>query len=158
LPASSDITRKAAFVFLSSSAGQTEETEDAVDLLPYLDGELSDDPHEYLYWRSGPTQAIRDERWKLIKYKRTDVTDLLEPPAAGWPTDAPLGLVTLLYDLQNDPGETTNVANRYPEIVEGLEAEFAEWNAQLPPPSEAILSAIRSAIIQVDGERVQLIY
>ncbi len=117
-----------------------------------------DNPHEYLYWRSGPTQAIRDERWKLIKYKRTDVTGLLEPPAAGWPTDAPLGLVTLLYDLQNDPGETTNVANRYPEIVEGLEAEFAEWNAQLPPPSEAILSAIRSAIIQVDGERVQLIY
>ena len=149
----------------TAAAGQIVETEDAVDLLPYLQGELSGNPHDYLYWRSGPTQAIRDERWKLIKFKRTDFnaadlnnTGRLDPPAGGWTDDAPLGLVTLLYDLQNDPRETTNFANRYPEILERLEGKFTEWNAQLPPVSEAILPALRSSIAEIDGERVQLIY
>ena len=149
----------------TAAAGQIVETEDAVDLLPYLEGVLSGNPHEYLYWRAGPTQAIRDERWKMIKFKRTDFdyadlnnTGRLDPPADGWGTDAPLGLVTLLYDLENDPGETTNYASQYPEILSRLEAEFAQWNAELPPASEAILPALRSTIVEIDGERVQLIF
>ena len=149
----------------TAAAGQMVETEDAVNLLPYLQGELSGNPHEYLYWRSGPTQAIRDERWKLIKFKRTDFneanlnnTGRLDPPVGGWTDKAPLGLVTLLYDLQNDPGETTNLADQHPEILERLETEWAEWNAQLPPPSEAILPGWRSIIAEIDGEIVQLIF
>jgi arylsulfatase A-like enzyme len=149
----------------TAAAGQMVETEDAVNLLPYLQGELSGNPHEHLYWRSGPTQAIRDERWKLIKFKRTDFneanlnnTGRLDPPVDGWTDKAPLGLVTLLYDLQNDPGETTNLADQHPEILERLETEWAEWNAQLPPPSEAILPGLRSTIAEIDGETVQLIF
>ena len=69
-----------------------------------------------------------------------------------------LGLVTLLYGLKNDPGETTNVADRYPEIVRRLEIKHGEWNAQLLPPDGAILPGIRSTLTEIDGEAVQLIF
>ena len=59
-------------------------------------------------------------------------------PTGGWPTDAPLGYLTVLYDLETDPGETTNVASEYPNIV-AIESAYADWNAQLPIPSKAIL-------------------
>ncbi len=149
----------------TAAAGQAVETEDTVNLLPYLKGERTGNPHDFLYWRAGPTIAIRDEQWKLIKFKRSDFTEAdlnstgrLDPPAGGWTTDAPLGLVTLLYDLKNDPGETTNVAERYPEIVKRLENKHAEWNTQLLPLDESILPAIRSTLTEIDGETIQLIF
>jgi hypothetical protein len=39
-----------------------------------------------------------------------------------------------LFDLMSDIGETTDLASSRPEIVSELEAEFAGWQAQLPPP------------------------
>jgi arylsulfatase A-like enzyme len=149
----------------TAAAGDMVETEDSVNLLPYIKGERSDDPHEFLFWRAGPTQAIRDERWKLIKYKLTDFTEAdlndtgrLDPPTGGWATGTPLGLITLLYDLRNDPQESNNVAAQYLDIVKRLEAEHAKWNNELPPPDESILPAIRSTLIDVDGKTVQLIF
>ena len=56
----------------TAAAGQEVETEDSVNLIPYITGERSDSPHEFLYWRADPTQAIRDDRWKMIKFKRTE--------------------------------------------------------------------------------------
>ncbi len=149
----------------TAAAGAERETEDSVNLLPFLDGGRSGDPHDYLYWRAGPTQAIRDGRWKMIKYKLTDFTaaDLdqtgrLTPPPAGWSTAAPLGLVTLLYDLDSDPQESNNLADEYPQVVRRLELEYQDWDAQLPRPSEAILPAIRSTLIEVDGNSIQIIF
>ena len=74
----------------SAAAGQGTTTEDSVNLLPYLTGKIDSAPHEYLYWRAGPTVAIRDERWKLIRYNKpsrskADLRDdgRLQPPPEG---------------------------------------------------------------------------
>ena len=148
----------------TGAAGSARTTEDSVDLLPYLAGDQAGRPHEHLFWRSGPNMAIRDERWKLIRYRLTDFTrdDLdetgrLTPPAEGWPTDAPLGHVTMLYDLNADPGETVNLASEHPDVVERLTARHAEWVETLPT-EPAILPAVRSTLVEVDGETVQLIF
>ena len=148
----------------TGAAGNAMTTEDSVDLLPYLRGERDGRPHDHLYWRSGPNAAIRDERWKLIRYRRTDFTaeDLgeagrLTPPAEGWPTDAPLGHLTMLYDLDRDLGETINLAGERPDVVERLSARHAEWVGTLPT-APAILPAVGSTLAEVDGEAVQLIY
>jgi hypothetical protein len=57
--------------FAAAAGGATSDS-DGVDLIPFLNRDAERAPHEYLYWRSGPTLAIRDRRWKLIKYNRTD--------------------------------------------------------------------------------------
>ena len=147
----------------TAAAGNEIQTEDSVNLLPYLTGAVSGNPHDYLYWRAGPTIAIRDQRWKMIKYKLTDFQDSdlnatgrLDPPEAGWSTDAPNGLITLLYDLESDPGEKVNLATSNPEIVNRLEEKHAEWAVELK--SEAILPPIRSTLTEVDGKTVQLLF
>ncbi|NCF33829.1 MAG: sulfatase-like hydrolase/transferase, partial [Proteobacteria bacterium] len=101
-------------------AGSFHATEDSVDLMPYLAGKAGQ-PHDYLYWRSSPTRAIRDQRWKLLEYAKTqystadlDAARRIPPPPGGWPKLAPNGYLTLLYDLQSDPGETTNIAQEHP--------------------------------------------
>jgi len=64
--------------------------------------------HEYLYWEHGRRQAIRMGNWKGMR-PRLHKGDLsLE-----------------LYDLAQDPSETTDVAAGHPEIVERLEALLA---------------------------------
>ncbi len=146
----------------AAAAGTQDTTEDSVDLLPHLTGERTDPPHRYLYWRSGPTMAIRDDRWKLIRYNHTALTtaDLgadgrLAPPPQGWPTDSPLGQLTLLYDLQADPGETQNLAAEHPEIVARLAGAHARWAEDL---SASLQPAIRSTLADMHGDTVQLIF
>jgi arylsulfatase A-like enzyme len=147
----------------AAAAGDTTSRQDSVNLMPFLTGESSSDPHDYLYWRSGPTVAIRDARWKLIRYNKTDFepSDMergskrIPPPDEGWSNDSPHGQIALLYDLDNDPGETKNLAADHPDIVERLESEYDEWAQSLGEP---ILPALRSTLIQIEGENVQLIF
>ena len=122
-------------------------------------------PHDYLYWRSGPTRAIRDSRWKMIQYKQSilveadlNATGRLDPPEGGWGSETPDGIVTLLYDLNEDPYELDNLAEEFPHILRNLEAQFESWNSELPLPGDAILPAIRSTVTEVDAQTVQLIF
>ncbi len=147
----------------TAAAGAAWETEDSVNLLPYLTGEADGDPHEHLYWRAGPNVAVRDARHKLIRLNRTDLrpSDLradgrLQPPEAGWPTDSPHGQATFLYDLEADAGERQNLASAHPDIVVRLEEALDAWQAGLA--TEQILPGVRSTIRDIDGEWVQLIF
>lgn len=146
-----------------AAAGHDEVSDDSVNLLPYLDGTDSGAPHDHLFWRAGPNFAVRDNRWKLIRYNRTDFTreDLersgrLDPPEGGWPTDSPRGQVTLLYDLVNDPSETVNYAAGRPDVVARLTEAWNRWNAS--NTVEAILPAYRSTLAEFHGEIVQLVF
>ena len=147
----------------ASVAGSDASTVDSVDLIPFLAGEIEAAPHEYLYWRAGANMAIRDERWKLIRYNRSPLTadDLradgrLAPPAGGWPATSPHGQLTMLYDLDADPGETTNLAGQHPDIVARLIEAYATWHAQMA--KEPTLTALRSTLAEVHGETVQLVF
>ena len=147
----------------SAAAGQGTTTEDSVNLLPYLTGEMDGAPHEYLYWRAGPTIAIRDERWKLIRYNKPSLSkaDLrddgrLQPPPDGWGTDSPDGQLTLLFDLTSDPGETENLAAEHPAIVTRLEQAHADWATGLA--DTPILPAVRSTLVDIHGDTVQLFF
>ena len=153
------------FSTFTAAAGDVRITEDSVNLLPFLTGTQVGRPHDYLYWRSGPTQVIRGERWKMIKYKKSkfdagdlDETGRLEPPDGGWDVSTPNGELVLLYDLQSDPYEQANLADSEAEIVNHMQFELDQWLAELPSADKAILPAIRSTLIDVDGQTVQLIF
>ena len=81
---------------------------DGVSLLPTLQGEAGQKQHEYLYWEfheKGGRLAIRKDNWKYIHYNVFDSSKM----------------TTELYDLSKDIGETNNLADENPEMVEELE-------------------------------------
>jgi len=84
---------------------------DGANLSPLLHG-TKELEREYIFWHyphyhsSGwtPGAAIRSGKWKLIEFYEPDITEL--------------------YDLENDPGESNNLADIYPEKVSELKRKL----------------------------------
>jgi arylsulfatase A-like enzyme len=90
-------------------------------------GQRSGPPHETLYWRLGQNMAIRKGDWKLVKtnersLENVDATAFADLSGAG------------LYNLADDIGETTDLAEQHPERVKDLAAAWQQWNAKLIKP------------------------
>ncbi len=85
---------------------------DGVNLLPYLSGENTGKPHETLYWKRGYVAAVRKGPWKYITIEGRD---------------------NVLYNLDEDPGETRNVVLLHSEVAEDLENELQIWEDTLAP-------------------------
>ncbi|MEM8953671.1 MAG: sulfatase-like hydrolase/transferase [Verrucomicrobiota bacterium] len=88
---------------------------DGVNLIPYLIGETTGAPHENFFWRQGHKTALRNGRWKLLNMTRKE-------PA--WE----------LYDIENDPSESNNLADTLPERVEQLKKNWQSVNNQMVDP------------------------
>lgn len=89
---------------------------DGRNILPALLGEEMPPP-EYVFSNDrGQQGVIYQGRWKL----------LIDP---GWyvHTLAAKGIAYELYDLQKDPAETQNLAEKLPDMVEKLSAESDAW-------------------------------
>jgi len=90
---------------------------DGVSIVPALKGGVLEHPHEYLYWDYGHCrdrydQAVRLGRWKGIRLGRDGKIQL--------------------YDLEEDLGETTDVAGKHPDIVQRIASIMRE--AVTPSP------------------------
>jgi len=80
------------------------ENTDGISYLPALTGKKNQPEHEYLYWEfygKGGKKAIRKGQWKAV------VNNLYKD----------LNSPVELYNLNTDPGETQNLADKYPKIV-----------------------------------------
>lgn len=86
---------------------------DGVDLAPCLSRAKTGDPHEQLCWRMGRKTAIRRGDWKLLREAQGD-----------WE----------FYDLADDIGEQTNLAQDEPERLAELQAALAAWDAEMVEP------------------------
>ena len=86
---------------------------DGVNLIPFVRGEKSGVPHDYLFWRWRSQAAVHDGRWKLI---------LLGPTQR------------YLFDTAAPDGETRNLAAQHPAIAARLLARLQAWDASLQPP------------------------
>jgi arylsulfatase B len=102
---------------------------DGVDLLPFVRGAASEQPHESLFWRQGPNWAVRQGDWKLIH-------------AAGrnW-----------LYNLADDLGEVNNIAEQHPDIIRRLSASYENWNSNKVDPLWPPLGGKSLPAFSVDG-------
>ncbi|MGY8767727.1 MAG: arylsulfatase [Pirellulales bacterium] len=80
---------------------------DGISFLPALLGDAKQKPHDYLYWEFssyGGQQAVRQGKWKAIRQNMLAKNN-----------DSPLKIE--LYNLDKDPGESTDVASEHPELV-----------------------------------------
>jgi arylsulfatase A-like enzyme len=99
---------------------------DGVNLLPHLNGERTDPPHDALYWRFGQQMAIRMGDYKLVRYDSNADTrsgDRNQPVTCA-----------RLYRLSDDVGETKDLAAAMPDKVKKLQSKWDAWNMTLVPP------------------------
>jgi arylsulfatase A len=85
---------------LAGIAGAECEDTNGISLLPLFAG--GSFLERGLYWEHGKVQAYRQGDWKLMRVKKKD------------------GIEVKLFNLQEDPAETSNIAEANPEIVERL--------------------------------------
>ena len=94
---------------------------DGVDLLPYIRKDITDPPHQTLFWREGHQQTVLHQGWKLI---RAEQSHLPQPaPMAKW-----------LFNLAEDPREQVNLVAKNSDKVAELEALLAAHNAEQIEP------------------------
>ncbi len=90
---------------------------DGVNLIPYLTGENKGAPHEAIYLRHFDRNrfAVRQGNEKILIHWK--------------------GGKAKLYDLGKDLGESTDLADRFPDKVEHLNRLRIQWNRQLREPT-----------------------
>lgn len=91
------------------------DTIDGISFLPTLKGKRKQKQHESLYWEfnenKGPTQALRQGAWKLVKRFKIPIE---------------------LYHIDTDPGELVNLADSNTDKVTQMEAVLQ--NSRTPHP------------------------
>ncbi|NJX16372.1 sulfatase-like hydrolase/transferase [Tamlana crocina] len=86
---------------------------DGVNLIPYLRNEAEGSPHGELFWRKLDESAARIGDYKLISLKNYG---------------------SVLYNLENDLGESQNVIQDEPNVFETISASYKTWELELMPP------------------------
>jgi arylsulfatase A-like enzyme len=130
---------------------------DGVDLMPYLTGRDLRVPNPVLYWRDGPTWAVRDGAMKLI------VADSAPPvagpgrvPRRGFGDRTPASpdvRHVMLYDLDTDLAERQNLATMDPGAIERLHGLLESWNRTLCTPQ---WPSERQRYVEYDGALLHL--
>ena len=97
---------------------------DGIDLSKLMNGQDKTIQHEILAWNNKAQTALRRGKWKLrtasAKAKANSDYEMVEMEYGDY-----------LYDIVNDPGETTNLANEYPDTLNTLKALFKAWKATI---------------------------
>jgi arylsulfatase len=102
-------------------------TLDGLDARDFLLGKDESSPRdEYLYYTGCLLTGVRTDRWKLVLPRPAN------PPGTGW-WGRMIEAVpeTQLFDLHADPGETTDLARRHPEVVANLMKRIERARAEL---------------------------
>ena len=108
----SSLDLAASFTELAGAKFRAEEM-DGVNLIPYITGEKSGQPHESLKWRFTISAAMVSGDWKLVRL----------------PDRLPM-----LYNLKDDLAEQNNLAFEERDRLESMLKELGDWDVRLPHP------------------------
>jgi arylsulfatase len=106
------------------AGAETPKNIDGISFLPTLTGKGRQKPHDFLYWEFpayGGQQAVIAGDWKAVRQNLAKGVVKTEP-----------------YDLAWDEGETTDVADKHPEVLARLEKLMKEQhtpNREFPLPA-----------------------
>jgi arylsulfatase A-like enzyme len=84
---------------------------DGVDLMPFITGEKSGNPHDILFWRhlKAKSHAVRRGDDKLVQVKQK----------------------TMLFDLNEDLSENKNIVDKAIENEDSMQKAYQQWESQL---------------------------
>lgn len=108
---------------------------DGVNLLPFLESDTSQKPHQTLFWRSGNHQAVLHDDWKYL----VSINENKK-----W-----------LFNTAADPLEQNNLVENSPQqlqLVEGLLADFNDAQQEPLFPSSTLMPIL---IDKYDGEKIE---
>ena len=88
---------------------------DGVNLIPFLSGENSGQPHEGFYWRADHIHAMRKGDYKFMMSTRDNWAEL--------------------YKISEDKYEEYDLSLEHPEIIKRLQIDFDEWQKTLMKPA-----------------------
>lgn len=108
---------------------------------PYIDPELQEGTTPLVKMMNGKyTRTFRNLKYDAISEgdyggERSMVTDRFKLVLDG---ETPVEEGAELYDIQNDRGETTNVADKFPEVVDQMKEQMRNWQ-------ESVLTSLTGA-------------
>jgi arylsulfatase len=115
------------FAILAGAELPADRTLDGRDSTAFLLGESKTSPREdYFYYSGCLLTGVRVDQWKLVLPRPEN------PPGTGWWGRMIEAVEEVqLFDLDADPGETTNLADQHPDIVTKLTKRIASARAEL---------------------------
>lgn len=108
----------------------SDRTVDSVNLIPYVLGDIEEEPHEALFWKSGFNLSIRREGWKLMFNKNNGEYQL--------------------YNIKLDRAESQDLSSQYPEKAKQLLQEALELESQCKP---AMWPRVMNFEVEVNGKK-----
>jgi arylsulfatase A-like enzyme len=104
--------------FVQAAGGSLEGYElDGKDVLP-MAAEGGASPHDMIFWEQHKQTAVRKGPWKLVL--NGELVDGAPPEDA-----------VHLANLEQDPGERTNLRNQHPEMLQELQTAAEQWRAAI---------------------------
>lgn len=86
---------------------------DGVNIIPYINNDNSQEPHDYLFWRKYQQKAVRWKDYKLIEVD---------------------GMGSVLYNIKEDLGESNDISVQHPEIRDNMLKQLRQWEGELVNP------------------------
>ena len=126
------------FAIAAGAAGATPPKDrviDGVDLVPFVKGKVSGDPHKALFWRSGRYKTVMAGGWKL---------QVAQEPNKVW-----------LFDLNTDPTERHDLSKTRPDKLRELQATLAQLDGQMAKPAWPSLISGAFYIDHPGGQKVK---
>ena len=108
---------------------------DGVNLLPFINKEMSTEPHKTLFWRSGNHQSVLHENWKYIVSKKENFH---------W-----------LFNTSVDPTEKNNLIESYPNKAQLLKSLLAQFNSEQADPLVPSAYEVPILIDKYDGQKYE---
>ena len=94
--------------FVTAAGGSKPADTIGVDILPYINGKNTGRPHKTLFWKRKTTNAVREMDWKMVTDKEGS---------------------QYLFNLANDPSETTDLSKKNPVKFSKLLAMYKKWDS-----------------------------
>ena len=105
---------------------------DGRSILHLLTGEERQTPHEaFYYYHHGILEGIRMGKWKYIRSINHYTWPAPVNKTLGFLSVFTTGPLPLLFNLENDHGESYNVIDKYPEVGQRLLGQLEQWEQEI---------------------------